>query len=919
MKQLLKMYILLLCAAVTMSACTDDNTVENQTQGDRGATVNFNVSSAQDEMLLQQQTAPVTRSAVLSRLGEEGLTLEDLVTHKYTVQGAPDLCLIETTVEGVNPVLPSADTRANVKTSIDGTFTSLGYRSDAAGFSPDKPDWFYNAPTNSNGTLVTPLQWAWTHRYGRFYAVFPEAKTENKITFSPASYSGTPYVEFEAEQDVKKQKDLMTACSGEVEYQTRGVAPQTNLEFYHALTAVRFAVGQNLSWNKRITKVEIKNAYSKGRYTLPTEFNGKGSWVDGSLTDRKDFTLDVSASPIDLRQAPNTVIMGNPADNYTFYMIPQDLTGVTVVVTLESTHPGSTAPNTITIPLTGKWKPGTSKLYKLSQNTSDWTYHLTVTSPAAVAYDATQTGNYGIMSYKQAPDGTQQPVRWKVVKYQESTDDGATWSAESDTKPAWLTSLTKSEGDGGTYTEFGTATIQKAPLIDKIAAYNKELQDAAPKGSAANPYNLANPGGNGARDHIEETANCYLISAPGHYCIPLVYGNSIKNDASNTRSYKSSLPASTNILKNFKDQRGIDISNPRIDQQQGGGLDDAKIVWMDHPNLVRASSLQIVNNVPNPILGSTSYLEFEVKKEDIRNGNAVIAVGRGGVIAWSWHLWFDHSDVLNTVPFTNPQGYVYKFTKQTLGFSYIKWEISSYDKPRKARLKVEQTAGNGIKQFAYVDITQNPGGERKVSPTFYQWGRKDAFPGTDALAPGSSFTANGGDHMSIQNGIQNPSVFYTDGSSWKTPPPTGYAYYNLWSADNATTGFNDNTVVKTIYDPCPAGFKMPASNAFFGFTTNGQNGGPKNVSGTWNYGWNFNNKVGNPDATLFFPALSFRNTLDGKLYIPPISSNYSAHYWAAIPFLTGHGCGLYFSSTLVIPHQSSEMSRGESVRPVADE
>ena len=312
MKKMFKIQAMLLCAALMAVSCADDRMIDDQEEGDKGVAVSFNVSTAQDKMLQQQQQMPATRAVALSRLADEGLTLEDLATHKHAVQGAPDLCLIETTVEGVNPVLPSADTRANVKTAIDNYFTASGYRSATPGFTPGTPDWFCGVKTNSNGTLTTYHPWHWGYRYGRFYAVYPY---DAKAKMSPATYSGTPYVEFEVEQDVKNQKDLMTACSGEVEYQTRGTAPTTNLEFYHALTAVRFAVGQNLSWNKRITKVEIKNAYSKGQYTLPTQFNGKGAWVTGSLAARKDFVLDVSATPVDLRQAPNTVSMGNATDN----------------------------------------------------------------------------------------------------------------------------------------------------------------------------------------------------------------------------------------------------------------------------------------------------------------------------------------------------------------------------------------------------------------------------------------------------------------------------------------------------------------------------------------------------------------------------------------------------------------------------
>ena len=928
MKQLLKMYILLLCAAVTMSACTDDNTVENQTQGDRGATVNFNVSSAQDEMLLQQQMAPVTRSAVLSRLGEEGLTLEDLATHRHAVQGTIDLCMIETTIEGVNPVLPSADTRAQVKTGIDGTFTSLGYRSTTPGFLPDKPDWFYNAPTNANGTLVTPLQWAWTHRYGRFYAVYPEAKSENKITLSPATHSGTPYVEFEAEQDVKNQKDLMIACSGEVKYETRGVAPTTNLKFKHALTAVRFAVGQNLSWNKRITKVEIKNACSKGKYMLPTQYGGAGTWVAGSLTDRKDFVLDLSTSPIDLKQNPNTVIMGNPSDNYTFYMIPQDLTGVEVVITLENNDPAhpSPAPNTITIPLTGKsqWKPGTSKLYKLSQNNSDWTYHITVTQqPAPAAYDATQTGNYGISSYRQAPDGTQKAVAWKVKEY--SFDDGATWVK---TIPAnsWFKGLSLSEGGKNPNLigeEQGTATLTK-DVTDLLAERNAKLK-LNPKGSISNPYDLSMHDVTGNLRPSRSTANCYVISAPGHYRIPLVYGNAIENGATNANSYISHAPTGTPneqyVLRNFKDHNNQAITDPWIEKTNGSansGVNGAEVVWADAANLVHSPSISHV--------GSDAFLDFEVKVSDIQSGNAVVAVKKGNTIVWSWHLWFAPKDALDKIPVTNHQGFVYNFTKETLGWKPTQWSGSTYDKPRTVKVKVEQTVdNNNTRQVAIINITQNNGGKKEGISTFYQFGRKDAFPGMDETQlPQGSINKNAGDNMSITNGIQNPQNFYIRGGSWYNNPPTGYSYYNLWSADNTTGGFNDNAVIKTVYDPCPVGFKMPASNAFTGFTSNGlfQNTEANiNVDGTtdiWKYyaayGHNFwTNSSRN--RTIFFPALGYRYHDDGSVSLV----GQDGYYWSAVPLNAGDGCTMNFGSSNVFPAYYYYRAYGYAARPVADE
>ena len=116
------------------------------------------------------------------------------------------------------------------------------------------------------------MRWKWDEPYARFYGISPQVGPGYaRLSVSPASHGGTPYVDFEVEPDVKNQKDLMTACSGVVHYAERYVAPRALLRFRHALTAVRFKVGRNLSWNKTINKVEITGAMSRGRYTLPTD------------------------------------------------------------------------------------------------------------------------------------------------------------------------------------------------------------------------------------------------------------------------------------------------------------------------------------------------------------------------------------------------------------------------------------------------------------------------------------------------------------------------------------------------------------------------------------------------------------------------------------------------------------------------
>ena len=909
-------------AALLAAACADDDLATDKSNKHTGTALAFNVSDMQMDALVQAG-AGQTRG-----LSMQPIPASYLAPRKIEATGSNphDFCLIESTVEGLNPVKVDAKTRGTILTAGTlGTFSSIGYRaaSSAAAANPSTALlWFHNEKTNPDGTLVNRYDWDWpVNVYGRFYAVSPEATAANGITLSPSSHAQVPYVDFEVKSNVVDQVDLMTACSGEVHYE-HGNDPTSNLKFTHALAAVKFSIGSNLS-PVTITKIELTNVKYKGRYELPNALNAMGIWksVDNATT-----TMTLDNINMNTAEMPNTMLAGalNPATNpnnragrdaYTFLMIPQTLPDKSdanhAKVTIYYEEGGST--KHISFPLTGEWKANTTMEYKLSQKNSSWGYTFTLADEnKAYDYQGNETSSniaFKVTSYRQSGT-TQQPVAWKISKYEEwdYTLNGGTggWVDKGETKPDWLGDLTD-HGNGGAAAEVGNTAVKPATVSDKLAAYNQVLKDATPKGTAANPYNLANPGGSGAKSHIEETANCYLISAPGHYCIPLVYGNAIKNGKTNTKSYQTS-NSGPYILQHFKDHAGVDINNPWIEKTNSGansGVDDAEVVWADEAGLVKFGATKIVRDA-----GNNAFVQFEVPADKIKNGNAVIAVKKNGTIVWSWHLWFIHDDALNTVTCTNFQDHKYKFTQETLGWKYTALKVSTYSAPRKVRMKVEQTVANGgVKQSAYITITQNPGNARQGYSTLYQFGRKDALPGTDATAEGS-FTQNGGDNMSIQNGIQHPEVFYTYGSGWYG----GYNQYNLWSMNNTTTGFNDNSVVKTIYDPCPAGFHMPASNAFTGFTTNGQNYGPMNVSGAWDYGFNFNNKISSPDATVYFPASGSRNNIDGSLY----NVGKFGFCWSAVPNGANNGCDLFLSSSIVSPKGDSFRSFGFAVRPVAE-
>lgn len=351
------------------------------------------------------------------------------------------------------------------------------------------------------------------------------------------------------------------------------------------------------------------------------------------------------------------------------------------------------------------------------------------------------------------------------------------------------------------------------------------MQDAASLGTLTEPYNLSNSTGAAA---VENTANCYVVSAPGYYRIPLVYGNAIKGGKANTSAYKTSI-SNPNCLQNFKDHADIDIDDPWITKSHVPT--GAKLVWADEKGLV--------TNLTVTGIGTDAFVNFEVPQSKIKNGNAVIAVVMGTDVLWSWHLWFAPKDVLQTIACTNNNNKVYRFTKETLGWKCTKWNGTTYDQPRKIRVKVEQTVGNnGVKQFGIFTITQNNGDEREGYAPFYQWGRKDAMLlyGTPAEGPKHSVADK---DSSCSFTIKYPTTLasYID-------------YFNLWSIDNELTGLNDNTVEKTVYDPYPVGYHIPASKAFCGFTE-------QTAVGSFSNGWIFNNQQENPTAQIFFPACGY--------------------------------------------------------------
>ena len=724
-------------------------------------------------------------------------------------------------------------------------------------------NFMYNVPVSLSGSVWSSqpdYYWPGRDYKVRFYAYAPI-----DAQFVPSRQDGVAndfYIKYIVSTDVSKQKDLLIAKSAEYAGNHGSIVP---LEFKHVFTAVRFVVGDDMKAGT-VNKVRLRNITSGGVYHPETGYVGK--LVGQGIV--KDFEQEL-----------NKVTDGTPgaaitAPFQTFMLPPQGFTDDSSVIEIVFTD--DEGEHTLSASLKDQmWNSGTTVTYKISTSSINWDYHLDVTGPSEYSY-AGGTDVYKVTSYRRHHKGTEEAIPWTT---EFSTDNGLSWSAD---KPDWLTDFTTSS-QGSTASQSFNATVGAQAGTD-TSPHTAALRTAAPKGSAGQPYNLSNSTGG---VQVENTANCYVVGAPGYYSFPLVYGNAVKNGATNTSAYTTANSGS-NILSTFINHTGNGITDPYIANNAGCVPAKAELVWQD--------ALSLVSDIKYNSGTNGGNISFKVDPSTIRQGNAVIAIKDvNDQILWSWHIWVTDEEIKNTIAVTNRQNVTYNLMSVNLG-----WCDSNTTSYAGRSCKVKFTAGEKSQEITLKQASNSitTGGN---SP-FYQWGRKDPFLPSDGLADanktwydkaGNASTLNPATEdfstgiPCIKNYILKPNVMQSNASG-------DALYQNLWSADNNVYTANDNLVVKTIYDPSPVGFKLPASNAFTGFTKrSGTMYNPAQINGTWDdssKGWRFyTNSV--KDKTIFFPASGRYNYSSGVLR----AVGSGGWYWLAVPGNQTNGYILGFNRT----------------------
>ena len=257
------------------------------------------------------------------------------------------------------------------------------------------------------------------------------------------------------------------------------------------------------------------------------------------------------------------------------------------------------------------------------------------------------------------------------------------------------------------------------------------------------------------------------------------------------------------------------------------------------------------------------YIAFQTA-DTFKEGNAVIAAkDASGTILWSWHIWLTDQ----------PEGQVYY---------------------NNAGPMMDRNLGA---------ISATPGDVGALG-LLYQWGRKDPFLCSSSISSNTlanstitwpSAVSSDSSNGTIAYATANPTTFVNVNSR-------NYDWYYTGSSSTDNTRWTTSESNKSIYDPCPAGWRVPSkargSSSSFSHTYN-----------SFNEGMNFSGTFG-AEQTIWYPASGYRNDGDGSLN----GVGACGYYWSASPNDYKAYCLEFYSDGDVFPSYGSLRANGLSVR-----
>lgn len=429
-------------------------------------------------------------------------------------------------------------------------------------------------------------------------------------------------------------------------------------------------------------------------------------------------------------------------------------------------------------------------------------------------------------------------------------------------------------------------------------------------------------------DVARYTANCYVISSPGWYKFPLVYGNAIENSATNTSAFKSS-SIGTGHLDGFKNYKhNLTIADPWIENDwhtyliSKNKVQSASVQWQQYSRYDESTSSVVTSAGAQGVLDNISvtqgedgrYILFHISEENIRQGNFLLCAkdaggdssddeGESGALTmWSWHIWICGYP-LSAKELSNGTD---SYTVLPVNTGWIDGQKGLYHPRREVVLRFDSLLDPDVFSDE-VTVVQEDGWDESVSGwcPYYQWGRKDPF------VPGL-FTYSANYDTGIRGSVRHPERFNSEKSTYLLTQ-----YYYDWATNNYDNLWDGNWNVygttsgslpasKTVMDPSPRRFCVAPDLAWDGLVAYG-------YEGDFDGGYHFYTSS-LKEETLFFPATGYIG-YDG-VHVSDDSRYWTLHAWASMQRRASYS--LRFSESLIENcfYEYNHRATGQPIRSV---
>ena len=657
-----------------------------------------------------------------------------------------------------------------------------------------------------------------------------------------------------------------------------------NLRFRHITTAVRFSQG-TIPSKIVIKSIAIEGSRVAGTYNpaaldVATATEGAWSFDPGAAT--RTYTVTANHTGTGNEGATDVPITGTPTLFLLPQTLPSGaMMRVTLTETLDDL---STKDHTVTCSLAGDvWKKGYTVDYKITIGRLQEGYYLTADGNVELEHNTNAVSStLKVQSYQLLYDyssGTRVasylPVTWDIAGVSADKTEWVPMSGRTAKGLSWLADFrgvlnADTHYDGG-YNATATYTIAGQSMA--LSTSHDVVLSANNTPAASNlDLSMYDPYVGAESRSTAETANCYIVNRVGSYKFPLVYGNKKTDDVAEAACFKDH---QGNVIShiNIRDQVGIYGASVAADATSLGdkylweptgytpvgkptieSTLRVQLLWQDVKGFITSPTVSATNNnigfTVNASVPANAVLALQARKvyyDGTWETRSNITYGPWETL-WTWHIWMTDEVYQNNGTENGISHDAYYINGSETKADHIA-EVQDYDTPettykilpvnlgwvpdddnfglykkREVWIKLKQT---GTDNVAKVHITQNARQELYTGTgTVYQWGRPTAFP---ALRNISGTVRNVYD-ISGNNITSQFVLALANGQGDAIAKPYGVlqlesnanSWFDVSSIDyNEATEHMWNSASKTVYDPCPPGFRVPPANVFRTFSKTG--------------------------------------------------------------------------------------------------